>query len=67
MRKLLILAVLGLGLIACDKEKTEEKSTDVVVSADGTTQDSVQPAEDVTASVDVTSTTSPAADVTVTD
>ena len=67
MRKLLILAVLGLSLVACGKDKAEEKETDAVVSADGSVQDSVQPAEDVTASVDVTATTSPAADVTVTD
>lgn len=67
MRKFLIIAVLGLGLIACDKEKTEEKETDTIVSTDGAAQDSVQPSEDVTASVDVTVTTSPAADVTVTD
>ena len=67
MRKLLILAVLGLGLVACEKDKTEDKVTDASVSVDGTVQDGVQPADDVTASVDVTATTSPAADVTVTD
>lgn len=66
MRKFLILAVLGLGLVACEKEKTEENVADATVVADGA-KDGVQLSEDVTASEDVTETTSPAADVTVAD
>ena len=69
MRKFLVFAVLSLGLIACEKDKTDTPTTgaDASTSVDGTVQDGVAPSEDVTASVDVTSTTSPAADVTVTD
>jgi uncharacterized protein YcfL len=73
MRKFLILSVLSLGLVACEKDKTEKKSTDVVVSTDGAQDgnsaatDGVTVADDVTASVDVTATTNPAADVTATD
>ena len=69
MRKLLILAVLCFGLIACEKDKTDTPATaaDASTAVDGSTQDGVQTAEDVTASVDVTATTGPAADVTVTD
>ena len=68
MRKFLILAVLGLALVACEKEKDEPTpATDASTTVDATPQDSVAPAEDVTSAADVTATTSPAADVTVTD
>lgn len=64
MRKILIVAVLGLALTACEKEKTDAVVAPV---ADATSsQDSVAPSEDVTPSVDVTPITS-SADATVTD
>jgi len=72
MRKLLIMSVLVLGLVACDKEKdktdtpvTDASVTDSAASDSVAEPDAVTPSTDVTESVDVTA-TSPA-DVTVTD
>ena len=71
MRKLLILSILAISVVACDKEKAEDKPTTDVV-ADGTAaSDGVSVSVDATptedaSSVDVTPTTGPA-DVTVTD
>lgn len=68
MRNVLIAAILGLSLVACEKEKDEPTpAADASTTSDGNPQDSVAPAEDVTSAADVTVTTGPAADVTVTD